>query len=110
MILPFPFRVAPKAVGFGGGKGVYIEDRKLIDDEGDEKIVTLMHYDFVAAEDEEDEEVADGTKNAADLFAYIPRKRTRRAVPPVAAAAAAPPPVGNQPTEESSDDSTVGRG
>ena len=90
-------------------KGVFIEDRKVIDDEGNEKIVTLLNYDFVAASDEEDEEVVDNTRSASDLFARYPRKRYRRAVHPAVAPAAAA--MGNQPTndddrEEEDDDDT----
>ena len=73
-----------------------------MDDNGDNKIVTLLHYDFVGASDEQDEEVIDGTLSAADLFAHIPRKRSRRSVPQAAAAAAKKP--NNQPTDDDGDD------
>ena len=74
MVYRLPFRVGSKAIGYNGAKGVVIEDRPVIDDDDNQKVVTLLHYDFIALEDEEDNNIIDGTKSIEEMFCR-PKKR-----------------------------------
>ena len=78
MTYRLPFRVGSKAVNYNGAKGVMIEDRELVDDDGRKKVVTLLHYDFVSMDNEEDDNIVDNTKGIEAMFGR-PKKRRKLA-------------------------------
>ena len=78
MTYHLPFRVGSKAVGYNGAKGVMIKDRELVDNNGCKKVVTLLHYNFVAMDNEEDNNIVNNTKGIEDMFG-CPKKRRKLA-------------------------------